>query len=337
MATAVVVDIAEMTQKMRIKDSDDERATLSKKISYVLRYGVGKSIELAPDEDGYYKVQDILDLPEICKGVTEKMFKENVNRSNQDKIRYDMKDLEGVTWIKAAGHRGPQTSKADKEKAKMDAAKGGKPGQQRTGSNRAERKGKGISEEEFANKWNLDQLARQKLHDLGPGPRVTAMSQFDPNVNVPHEDFSKVFVAFCKRFRSRGKGNEDDDDDEGDQKMNHDSHTSLTTPLAGAMPFCPGVPWYSVQQNATPFVPWGYQSMPNAWAQMSPWSPGMNFTPAASQSGGYNYGGYNYGHNLKGKGKGKTVYNKTDQSNMTKVKKQDDNVKLWQNPRWKVA
>eukprot|EP00397_Hematodinium_sp_SG-2012_P043403 GEMP01048239.1.p1 GENE.GEMP01048239.1~~GEMP01048239.1.p1 ORF type:complete len:380 (+),score=82.56 GEMP01048239.1:262-1401(+) len=314
--TTIALDMNEMTQKMRIKETDDDRTTLSKKISYVLRYGVGKTIDLPSDADGFYRIKDILALPDIFKGVSEKVIKDNINRSNADKIRYEVKDIDGVSWIKAAGHRG-EAARGQPKSAGTKEAKGGKQGQQRNASTKADGRKKGYSEDDFAMRWSLDTLARQKLHELPTTQRQLAMSQFAPNQNVPDEDFSKVFVAFCKRFRSRqGKGgNEDeDDDDHGDpnKKLNLGNQvTSQTMPLAGAMPFCPGVPWFSTQQKS-PFLPWGgaYPSMPHTWGggmpMPAPWAPGMNFTPGAAYPQQYPYG-YQYGYNQNYKGKSKGV------------------------------
>jgi len=280
-----VIDLNQMNQKMRIKESDDDRALLSKKISYVLRYGIGKSIVLTPDKDGYYKVADIIGLEEIFEGVTEEVFKENVSRSNEDKIRYDMKDIDGVAWIKGAGLRGSQAQ----AKAEKEAAADGTRSSPRKG-------GRGQTVEEFVTKWNLDPLARQKIYELPLNQRLNAMNQFDPGANVPYEDYSKVFVAFCKRFRVKSKGGANEDDEDG--TADAQESVSPTKPLAGAMPFCPGVPWVSIQKNSNPGGypggywpgPWGYPAP--AWGQMP-----MNPFPMAAQYAGFG----------KGKGKGKPV------------------------------
>jgi len=118
MATRTSVNVDDMTMKMRIKKSDDERAILSKKISYVLRY-VRDSLDLNADDEGYIKISDLCAL-QIFEGVSESALVENAQASNTTKMRYAIKGEDGDKWIKAAGQR------ADEVLAKAERISAGK-------------------------------------------------------------------------------------------------------------------------------------------------------------------------------------------------------------------
>merc|ERR1712196_604765 len=93
-----------MTHKMRLKQTDAPSTIVRKKLSYILRYGVNRNVDLPKDAEGYYKVSDILALS-IFNGVTEAQVLEVIDASNNEKVRYHIDGGATDRRIKAAGHR----------------------------------------------------------------------------------------------------------------------------------------------------------------------------------------------------------------------------------------
>jgi len=239
-----VIDVGEMRTKMRIKESDDEQATMSKQISFVVRYGIPNINKVEHEGVHFYKLKEVLAL-NIFEGVKEAEFLEIVDRANQEKTRYDIQKINGENCIKAAGVRGVDpVERAAQKKLKQESKRVVK--QVLDGRTK-----KTIDEEEFVRKWSLDPLARQKLFDLPSSQKQNAMIKFSPNPNVPNDDYSKLFVAFCKRFKAKAGdyGNDEDTPQSGKK-----GQKKMTHPVADAMPFCPGVPWYSTHGKTTPHL-----------------------------------------------------------------------------------
>lgn len=208
---------SEMSEKMRIKEGDDDRTVLSKKLSYVLRHGA-KEMGLEIDDGGYVCVSDLLSCGELFEGVAIEALMEVVEQSNRDKQRYEIvKQDDGEVLIRATGKHTMQGLAAEKaareRKARRGGGKeaGGSPSNGRGSPAARGRAGSGagggrqLNEEEFCTRWRLDRLARARLAELPPGSRQLAMQRFNPGPQVPAGDFPKVFVAFCKRFRGKGK------------------------------------------------------------------------------------------------------------------------------------
>lgn len=121
-----------------VKPGDDERTTISKKISWILRHGakrasLGMAVyginNLAITDDGWVKISELLKT-ELMSGVSHGKFMGVVHESNQQKTRYEVKnDNIRATRNRGKGDRPDRAGKSDRE------SRGGKG-----------RKGKGQSE-----------------------------------------------------------------------------------------------------------------------------------------------------------------------------------------------
>jgi len=231
---APMIDVEEMNTKMRVKETDDYQSLMSKKISYVVRYGVPDIDKVEHNGTHYYMLKQVLNL-NIFQDVTEETFLEVVEQANQQKTRYEITEIDGENCIKAAGQRATDPVERAAQKAKRKEKK--KALKDVLLENM-------VNEEEFARKWKLDALASQKLLELPIAQKQNAMLKFSPNSNVPNEDYSKLFVAFCKRFKARGAHDDGNGSSTPKEKISH--------PVPDAMPFCPGVPWYSTHGKTIP-------------------------------------------------------------------------------------
>lgn len=194
----------EMAEKMRIKEGDDNRTVLSKKLSYVLRHGA-KQLDLVIDDEGYVGVNDLLACSELFEGVALEALLEVVKVSNVDKQRYEILEQDGDWLIRATGkHTMQGLARAEAKRRPKKLGREAGPGSGGAAGERR-RPTRQVSEEEFCTRWRLDRLARVRLGELPPASRQLAMQRFSPGPQVPASDFPKVFVAFCKRFRQKGK------------------------------------------------------------------------------------------------------------------------------------
>lgn len=194
----------EMAEKMRIKEGDDERTVLSKKLSYVLRHGA-KQLDLEVDDSGYVRINDLLACDELFGGVASEALLEVVKLSNVDKQRYEISEQDGESFIRATGkHTMQGLARAETKKKSKRLSREAGASTSGAGGDR-QRPSRQITEEEFCSRWRLDRLARIRLTELPTASRQLAMQQFSPGPQVPASDFPKVFVAFCKRFRQKGK------------------------------------------------------------------------------------------------------------------------------------
>lgn len=89
---------------MRVSDSDDERAVISKKLSYVLRHGA-KQLGLKMNNDGFVEVSDLLQCEALFHGVAEETLLDVVEQSNASKQRYDLLEKPTGKMIRASGKR----------------------------------------------------------------------------------------------------------------------------------------------------------------------------------------------------------------------------------------
>jgi len=81
-----------LEQMMSLKEGDDERTQISKKLSWVLRHGARK-VNVEIDSDGWVIIADIL-ASSIMTGVTEEKLMALIDESNQQKVRYELKDTD---------------------------------------------------------------------------------------------------------------------------------------------------------------------------------------------------------------------------------------------------
>lgn len=194
--------LSEMTEKMRVRNGDDDRTILSKKLSYVLRHGA-KQLELEINDGGYVSINDLLACEALFGGVALEALLEVVEQSNQEKQRYEVLQKSDDWLIRATGKHTMQglSPVAAREK------KGRRAGREARGAGSGDRIKHPplVSEDEFCARWRLDRLARLRLNELPLTSRQQVMERFSPSAQVPEADFPKVFVAFCKRFRGKGK------------------------------------------------------------------------------------------------------------------------------------
>lgn len=93
---------------------DDERASISKKISWILRHGA-KKVALIPDESGWIKMADLLKV-EILDGIAEDRLMAIIADSNTQKRRYELKNAPDGQLIKAVSREKRREERDDKEK-----------------------------------------------------------------------------------------------------------------------------------------------------------------------------------------------------------------------------
>jgi len=210
---------------MRVRDGDDDRTILSKKLSYVLRHGA-KMLDLDISDGGWVSVKHLLACEALFGGVAVEELKEVVDQSNRAKQRYELEEAEDDWLIRATGKhtmQGLQAAAKVEKKNRRSSGGGGGGGRgegRQGGGGRGERPVRQpqqhltadkVTEDDFCAKWRLDFLARMRLNELPAASRQLAMQRFSPGPQVPPADFPKVFVAFCKRFRSNKSGGKDDD------------------------------------------------------------------------------------------------------------------------------
>jgi len=222
-------------EKMRIKEGDDDRTVLSKKLSFVLRHGA-KQLDFNIDDEGYVSVSELLQCGELFEGVTMEALMQAIDESNKDKQRYELRQQEdGEYLMRATGKHTMQGLSERPAREKKQRRGSGKEGSS-SGGRSPKHNGSGItpspggqqlSEEEFCAKWSLDRLARMRLSELPPASRRLAMQRFNPGPQVPAGDFPKVFVAFCKRFRKDKEDGGFDDLDLEDSSPNISPTASL--------------------------------------------------------------------------------------------------------------
>lgn len=82
-----------------LESDDDERTALSKKISWILRHGTHK-VNVKADPDGWVKMSDLA-ATEILEDVSKETLMATIVDSNQQKLRYKLKEGPDGQWIKA--------------------------------------------------------------------------------------------------------------------------------------------------------------------------------------------------------------------------------------------
>lgn len=88
-----------LEQITSLDDDDDERATISKKISWILRHGA-KKVNVKMTDDGWVKISD-LNKVEILDEVPNVKLMSVIMESNNQKPRYDLVNSAEGQWIKA--------------------------------------------------------------------------------------------------------------------------------------------------------------------------------------------------------------------------------------------
>lgn len=220
--------LAEWSEKMRIKEDDDDRTVLSKKLSFVLRHGA-KTMELPIDDGGYVRISDLLAIDQLFGGVQPEDLIEVAEQSNRDKQRYEVWQ-DGDEWLmRATGKHTIQGLQGEKPVKDKKARRSDR--KEAAGGDRAQRQQRHLSEDEFCARWKLDKFARARLNELPAASRQLAMRRFSPGPQVPASDFPKVFVVFCKRFR--GKGKDEAYGVEFDDKLDYEALGSGSSPSGG--------------------------------------------------------------------------------------------------------
>mmetsp|Transcript_6815 Transcript_6815/g.18885 ORF Transcript_6815/g.18885 Transcript_6815/m.18885 type:complete len:349 (-) Transcript_6815:68-1114(-) len=88
-----------LEQMMSLKPGDDERTEISKKVSWILRHGARK-VGVEIDSEGWVLLANLV-RSDILRGVAgEKLF-EIIMESNEQKVRYEVKDTECGKAIRA--------------------------------------------------------------------------------------------------------------------------------------------------------------------------------------------------------------------------------------------
>lgn len=220
--------LAEWSEKMRIKEDDDDRTIISKKLSFVLRHGA-KTMELPIDEGGYVRISDLLAIESLFEGVQPEALIEVAEQSNRDKQRYEVMQ-DGDEWLmRATGKHTIQGLQGERPVKEKKARRGDR--KESASGDRPQRQQRQLSEDEFCSRWRLDKLARVRLGELPAASRQLAMQRFSPGPQVPASDFPKVFVAFCKRFR--GKGKDEAYGVEFDDKLDYEALGGGSSPSGG--------------------------------------------------------------------------------------------------------
>ncbi|CAK0896435.1 unnamed protein product [Prorocentrum cordatum] len=88
-----------LEQMMSLKDGDDERTQISKKVSWILRHGA-KRVNIEIDDDGWVSVENLLGSA-ILEGVDDTKLMGMINESNIQKPRYEVRDTENGKCVRA--------------------------------------------------------------------------------------------------------------------------------------------------------------------------------------------------------------------------------------------
>lgn len=88
-----------LEQMMSLKDGDDERTLISKKISWILRHGAQK-VNIEIDNDGWVTFESLLGST-VMAGVTEDKLMDVIEESNVQKVRYELKEPDEESGSKA--------------------------------------------------------------------------------------------------------------------------------------------------------------------------------------------------------------------------------------------
>lgn len=186
-------------------------------------------MELPIDDGGYVRISDLLALDSLFQGVQPEDLIEVAEQSNRDKQRYEVLQ-DGDEWLMRA--TGKHTIQGLQSERPVKERKPRRSDRKESGSgDRAQRQQRQLSEDEFCARWRLDKLARVRLGELPVASRQLAMQRFSPGPQVPASDFPKVFVAFCKRFR--GKGKEEAYGVEFDDKLDYEALAGGSSPSGG--------------------------------------------------------------------------------------------------------
>eukprot|EP00927_Polykrikos_kofoidii_P079103 TRINITY_DN75899_c0_g1_i1.p1 TRINITY_DN75899_c0_g1~~TRINITY_DN75899_c0_g1_i1.p1 ORF type:complete len:478 (-),score=108.86 TRINITY_DN75899_c0_g1_i1:135-1502(-) len=99
-ATATKLSKERLLQQITsLSTDDDERTTISKKLSWILRHGA-KKLRLATTDDGWIKVSELLSV-ELLDDVTEDKLMKVIAESNAQKPRYELREGDDGQFIKA--------------------------------------------------------------------------------------------------------------------------------------------------------------------------------------------------------------------------------------------
>merc|ERR1719498_103431 len=86
----------------RIPMEDSELHEISRRLSWILRHG-GKAAGVSLNPRGWAKIKDILG-SKYMENITQEKLHEVINRSNQEKLRYDVTtDNAGMVMVRCVG------------------------------------------------------------------------------------------------------------------------------------------------------------------------------------------------------------------------------------------
>lgn len=130
MADAAAAEAPKRSQKEKLlalvsslNEDDDDRTKLSKKISWVLRHGYRKC-NLTPDDEGWIKMSALMKV-ELFDDVTEEALLANVEESNKQKQRYEVKTEDDGKLIKASDRSQKKKERAEQKEAAAAAPRPG--------------------------------------------------------------------------------------------------------------------------------------------------------------------------------------------------------------------
>eukprot|EP00425_Heterocapsa_triquetra_P011924 CAMPEP_0195147660 /NCGR_PEP_ID=MMETSP0448-20130528/173829_1 /TAXON_ID=66468 /ORGANISM="Heterocapsa triquestra, Strain CCMP 448" /LENGTH=132 /DNA_ID=CAMNT_0040186251 /DNA_START=30 /DNA_END=424 /DNA_ORIENTATION=+ len=122
--------LTDLLGKMRVKEDDDDRTVLSKKLSYVLRHGA-KQLNLEINDGGFVSVKELLGMQALFDGVAVEALFEVVEQSNVEKQRYELQQQDDDWLIRATGkHTMQGLEKAKPEKSEKRGRRGGGGGKE---------------------------------------------------------------------------------------------------------------------------------------------------------------------------------------------------------------
>jgi len=101
----------------------DMRTEVSKKVSWIVRHGIHTVKGAEMDEEGYIRVDALWKTPGLDQ-LEFSLLLEQIHASNEQKRRYDLKEGDGIMWIRATKEK---QVKKEKEKERRDDERS-KPG-----------------------------------------------------------------------------------------------------------------------------------------------------------------------------------------------------------------
>lgn len=102
-----------LEQLMSLKPGDDERTEMSKKLSWILRHGA-KKVNVDIDEEGWISLSSLC-CHDILNNIEEERLLAVIDDSNQQKMRYELKEVEGGRRLIRAVSKSRRREQKEKE------------------------------------------------------------------------------------------------------------------------------------------------------------------------------------------------------------------------------